>query len=244
MPFSEKQSPAEITKSLLRKSRYGALATLMPKSGDPYSSLVNVASAPGGQPILLISKLARHTQNIARDPRVSVLLQDVTEGEPLEEARIMVSGKAVKAEPDHDAVLRRRFLSAHPAAETYSGFADFMFFTVEPSNVHLVAGFGRIVDVEPEKILTDLSGAGELIEAEAGIIEHMNQDHLDAILLYATKLLGAEEGAWRMTGVDPDGVDLSLDNKRLRLPFRARVTTANEARKALVALVAEARGKA
>ena len=243
MPFSEKQSPVEITKALLRKSRHGALATLMPTSGDPYCSLVNVASAPGGQPILLISKLARHTQNIARDPRVSVMLQEATVGEPLEEARIMVSGKAIMAEHDNDAVLRRRFLSAHPSADTYASFADFMFFTVEPSDVHLVAGFGRIVDVAPEKVLTDLTGADGLIEAEAGIVEHMNEDHLDATLLYATKLLGAEHGAWRMTGVDPDGADLALDSKRLRLPFPERVTTANEARKALVALVAEARGK-
>ncbi len=244
MPFSEQQSPAEITKSLLRTSRHGALATLMPTSGDPYCSLVNLASAPGGQPVVLISKLARHTQNIKRDARVSILLQDSVDGDPLERARIMVSGRAIKAEPDNDAVVRRRFLSAHPSAETYAAFADFMFFTIEPSNVHLVAGFGRIVDVEPEKILTDLTGADGLIEAEPGIVEHMNEDHRDATLLYATKLLGAEDGAWRMTGVDPDGVDLALDGKRLRLPFRERVTNANEARKALVALVAEARGKA
>ncbi len=243
MTFPGDETPVEITKALLRKSRHGALATLMPTSGDPYCSLVNVASAPGGQTILLISKLARHTQNISRDPRVSVMLQEGAEGEPLEQARIMVSGKAIKAESDNDAVLRRRFLSAHPSAEAYAAFADFMFFTVEPSNVHLVAGFGRIVDVEPEKILTDLAGADGLIEAEAGIVAHMNEDHLDATLLYATKLLGAEEGAWRMTGVDPDGADLVLDGQTLRLPFRERVTTANEARKALVALVAEARAK-
>lgn len=241
MPFSEKQSPVEITKSLLRKSRHGALATLMPESGDPYCSLVNVASAPAGQPVLLISKLARHTQNITRDPRVSVLLHEIAAGDPLEESRIMVSGKAIRAEGKDEAVLRARYLAVHPSAEAFVGFTDFLFFSVEPLNVHLVAGFGRIVDIEPSKILTDLAGAEALIEAEPEIVAHMNEDHLDATALYATKLLGAEAGEWRMTGLDPEGADLACDSKRLRLPFGERVTNANEARKALVALVAEAR---
>ena len=45
-------------KTLLRKSLTGALATLMPDSGDPYCSLVNVATEASGAPILLISRLA------------------------------------------------------------------------------------------------------------------------------------------------------------------------------------------
>ena len=53
---------------LLRRSRQGALATLMAGSGDPYCSLVNVASDPDGSPVLLISRLALHTKNILSDP--------------------------------------------------------------------------------------------------------------------------------------------------------------------------------
>ena len=36
--------PSRLARSLLRRSRQGALATLMAGSGDPYCSLVNVAS--------------------------------------------------------------------------------------------------------------------------------------------------------------------------------------------------------
>jgi putative heme iron utilization protein len=57
-----------LTRSLLRRSRQGALATLMAGSGDPYCSLVNVASHADGSPILLISRLALHTRNIWRMP--------------------------------------------------------------------------------------------------------------------------------------------------------------------------------
>ena len=69
----------------------------------------------------------------------------------------------------------------------------------------------------------------------------MNEDHADAIELYATKLLGAPAGAWRMTGIDPEGCDLVLGARALRLPFEARITNGEEARTELVRLVGVAR---
>src|ERR1700688_5192047 len=93
-------------RSLLRRSRQGALATLMPGSGDPYCSLVNVASHPDGSPILLISGLAVHTKNILGDPRVSLMLDERAEGDPLEGSRIMLSGRAEEAAGDAVALLR------------------------------------------------------------------------------------------------------------------------------------------
>src|SRR5580700_1010345 len=86
--------PEKVARSLLRRSRQGALATLMAGSGDPYCSLVNVASHPDGSPILLISRLAVHTKNILADPRVSLMLDERAEGDPLEGSRIMLSGHA------------------------------------------------------------------------------------------------------------------------------------------------------
>ena len=87
-------------------------------------------------------------------------------------------------------------------------------------------------------------GAKALIEREADIIDHMNEDHADAIELYATRLLGAAPGAWRMTGIDPDGCDLVLGSRALRLPFETRITNAEEARRELVRLVGVARSQA
>ena len=60
-----------VAKKLLREGRSRALATLMPGSGDPYCSLVNVATAVDGAPLLLLSKLALHTKNIPADQRVA-----------------------------------------------------------------------------------------------------------------------------------------------------------------------------
>ena len=232
-----------LARSLLRRSRQGALATLMAGSGDPYCSLVNVASHPDGSPILLISRLALHTRNLLSDARVSLMLDERADGDPLEGARIMLAGRAEQAaDPDLEMV-RRRYLSAHPSAEAFVNFTDFSFFRIRPSGTHLVAGFGRIVDLKPEQFLTDVSDAGALLEAEQGAIDHMNADHRDATILYATKLLGAEPADWRCTGCDPDGIDLQAGAKTLRLDFPERVTGPGELRKVLVKLAEEARAK-
>jgi heme iron utilization protein len=236
-------SAPKLARSLLRRSRQGALATLMPGSGDPYCSLVNVASHCDASPILLISRLALHTRNILDDPRVSLMLDERAEGDPLEGARIMLAGRAEQAGGAEEAVLRRRYLNAHPSAEVFVKFKDFSLFTIRPAAAHLVAGFGRIVDLTPEQFLTDISDADALKEAEQGAIEHMNADHRDAMNLYATRLLGAEQADWRCTGCDPDGMDMQADTTTLRLDFPERVTNGTALRQMLVKLAAEARAK-
>ena len=121
-------------------------------------------------------------------------------------------------------MLRRRYLNAHPSAEAFVDFKDFSFFRIRPTGAHLVAGFGRIVDLKPEQFLTDISDAAALLEAEQGAIDHMNADHREAMNLYATRLLGAEAADWRCTGCDPDGIDLQAGATTLRLDFPERVT--------------------
>src|SRR5277367_4647511 len=118
-------NPSRLAKSLLRRSRQGALATLMAQSGDPYCSLVNVASTPDGAPILLISRLAVHTKNILADARASLMLDERAPGDPLEGARIMLAGRAEEADNDDREMLRRRYLNAHPSAEAFVDFKDF-----------------------------------------------------------------------------------------------------------------------
>jgi len=234
---------SRLARSLLRRSRQGALATLMAGSGDPYCSLVNVASHADASPILLISRLALHTKNILGDSRASLMLDERAAGDPLEGARIMLAGRAEEAAGDDAVLLRRRYLNAHPSAGAFADFKDFSFFRIAPSGAHLVAGFGRIVDLNPAQFLTDISDAAALLEAEQGAVEHMNEDHREAMNLYATKLLGADSADWSCTGCDPDGMDMQADGKTLRLDFPERVTGPGELRKILVNLAEQARAK-
>jgi heme oxygenase (biliverdin-IX-beta and delta-forming) len=234
---------SRLTRSLLRRSRQGALATLMAGSGDPYCSLVNVASDADASPILLISRLALHTKNILADNRVSLMLDERAAGDPLEGARIMLAGRAEETAGEAAGILRRRYLNAHPSAEAFVDFKDFSFFRIVPSAAHLVAGFGRIIDLTPAQFLTELGDAGELLKAAHGAVEHMNEDHREAMNLYATKLLGAESADWSCTGCDPDGMDMQAGATVLRLDFPERVTSGTALRKMLVRLAAEARAK-
>jgi len=210
----------------------------MPDTGDPYCSLVNVATAADGAPLLLISKLAVHTKNILADPRVSLMIDQRKEGDPLQGGRIMLMGTAA-ATDDQD--VRRRYLDRQPEAEMFAGFADFAFYRISLKSAHLVAGFGRIVDLKPEDILTPIDDATELTVAEPDILTHLNQDHADTCRLYATKLLGAAEGAWRCVGCDPEGLELQLDRTALRLAFPQRVRAPGVLRVVLKQLADQAR---
>ena len=235
--------PSRLARSLLRRSRQGALATLMAESHDPYCSLVNIASHYDASPILLISRLALHTRNILADNRVSLMLDERVAGDPLEGARIMLAGRAEETTGEQAEILRQRYLSAHPSAQVFVDFKDFSFFRIAPSGAHLVAGFGRIIDLAPTQFLTDIGDAGGLLEAEQGAVEHMNEDHREAMNLYATRLLGADSADWACTGCDPDGMDMQAGNSTLRLDFPERVTNGTELRKMLVRLAGEARAK-
>jgi len=230
--------PKAASKKLMRESRSGALATLMAGSGDPYCSLVNVATAVDGTPLLLISRLAIHTKNVLADARASLMLDERKEGDPLQGARVMLMGTVAKTEsPD----ARRRYLAYQPEAEMFADFADFAFYELKLKGAHLVAGFGRIVDLTPADLLTDVSDAAAMVEAETSAVEHMNADHADTCRLYATKLLGAPDGAWHCVGCDPEGLDLQAERAGLRLPFPQRVTEPGALRVMLKKLADQAR---
>jgi putative heme iron utilization protein len=231
-------NPQAAARKLLREARSGALATLMAGQGDPYCSLVNVATDASGAPLLLISRLAIHTKNIVADPRVSLMLDERRAGDPLEGARVMISGKA---RPTADPEARRRYLDRQPDAAAFADFADFGFYRIEPSGAHLVAGFGRIVDLKPSDILIDVADAESLIAAESEVIAHMNNDHRDALRLYATKLLGAPDGEWRCAGCDPEGLELQNGRTALRLVFPQRVNSPGVLRQVLKQLAEQAR---
>jgi len=225
-------------KNLLREGRSGALATLMMSMGDPYCSLVNVATEPCGSPLMLLSTLAIHTKNLLADNRISLMLDERKAGDPLQGARIMLMGSCAKTD---DSSAASRYLRRHPEAEQYASFGDFAFYRMDIARAHLVAGFGRIVDLAPRDILTDISDAQALIDAEAGAIAHMNADHAEACRLYATKLLGAPDGDWQCAGIDPEGLELQNGHDALRLFFPQRVTGPGPLRAMLKQLAEQAR---
>ncbi len=224
---------------LLRRVDRATLATAG-DDGWPYASLVLAALDAGGHPLLLLSDLADHTRNIARDQRVSLLF-DGTAGlrQPLAGARLSVAGRVVAADEE---AARARYLARHPDAALYAGFGDFRFYRVEMARAHLVAGFGRIRWIEGALLAppVDPAALAALAAAEADIVRHMNADHSAAIQLYA-RTAGGDGLGWRMTGIDPEGIDLRLGGTVLRVDFAAPVADAAAAHLELVRLARAAR---
>ena len=190
---------------LMRRCQRAGLGTLE-ASGAPYASLVMVALDQDAAPLLYLSDLADHTRNLKADPRVSLLFDGTLElAIPLAGERATVQGRIA---PVADARLLRRYVARQPDAEAYAGFRDFNLYRVAVERAHQVAGFGRIHWVAGEAVTLDRDAVGTLPDAEAGVLAHMNQDHADAVQLYAQRLLGRAGDGWRMTGIDPDGCDL------------------------------------
>lgn len=254
--MTDKTQQAELiplAQRLILCARYGSLASQHHSTKAPYASFVNLCAAPDGAPLLLISSLALHTKNIKENNQISILIAEHQSSspsankfdapdDPLAQNRISLMGEAVEIDK---ASQRARYLSLCPQAQDYYDFADFSLFRMEIDQAHFIAGFARIHDLEGDKLTIDIKGAEALLEAEAGIVEHMNDDHKDATALYATKLLNAENNApqdeWYFAACDPEGCMLRNNAQTLRLPFPQRVTTSEQMRKMLVQLVGEAR---
>jgi len=222
---------------LMRSADRGVLSTLSirPSAGGwPYGSLVLIAADSDGAPLMLLSDLADHTRNLAHDDRASLLL-DATAGleDPLTGARAAVIGRVARIDASP-----RRFLARHPSAERYAGFGDFNLYRLTVERAHLVAGFGKIHWVERDPALP---APAALCEGETDIVAHMNEDHADAVALFASVLLNLPGDGWRMTGIDAEGFDLRLGGQTARLDFAAPVEDPESARAELVRLVRQAR---
>jgi len=238
----------DFARELVRGGATGSLATVDRDNGPPHASFVTYGLDPSCSPVLLLSQLAQHTKNILVDGKVALLVSaastapsdDPLANDPLAGDRVTLRG--VLAPTDHQQD-RARFLARHPAAEEYADFGDFGFWRLSVQSAHLVGGFGRIETFDGEAWSPDVADASALLDGEAAIVAHMNEDHADAVEAYATRLLGEPAGDWRMTGMDPWGTDLRLAGRTARLPFEAPVKTPALARAMLVSLVKKARSK-
>jgi putative heme iron utilization protein len=237
-----KSEIAADARTLMRRAFKGSLASLESPSGAPYASLITLATEPSGAPIFLISTLARHTRNLIEDPRAAILIDGSdAAADPLQGARLTLSGRAEKVNGEAAETAKRRFLAHHPEAAFYADFPDFAFWRLALAGAHYIGGFGRIFDLAPADLLVSLEGAEALLEAEPGIVAHMNGDHDDAIEFYALAFTGGDPGPWRMTGIDPEGCDIALGADVRRIAFAQRVLTPGDARNELVRLADEAR---
>lgn len=229
---------AREARALYARSTQGVLSTLsLELAGHPFGSVISFAADRANRPVILISDLAQHTKNIKADARVSLTL--IEGGEDIQASgRLTLVGNAVKLESGIDDVAER-YYRRFPHAVDYQRAHDFAFYRIEPVRARYIGGFGRIHWVGAEAICRANPFAAP---AEAGMIAHMNADHVDAMRDYC-RLQGVDPGASvpRLAAVDGEGFDLMLDKRLLRIDFDTPVATAAEVRAAMVALARRAR---
>ncbi|MGH7309911.1 MAG: HugZ family protein [Candidatus Rokuibacteriota bacterium] len=237
---------AERARTLAAQVRTGTLATLSRQHpGHPFASLMPYALDADGRPLLLISTMAVHTQNLLADPRASLLVtQPDVSGEPLAGGRLTLMGEARALGDDETVLVRAAYLARHPMAGSWVDFGDFGFWRLEVRNVYFVGGFAAMGWVDAAGYRA--ARPDPLADVAAGIVEHMNRDHADALRLYAGFFAGAESDEASMTSVDRLGFKLRLRRGprhwSARVPFPREVTTAAEARTVLIEMLRQARG--
>jgi heme iron utilization protein len=230
-------SDAERSRTMVALATHATLATVAVDraAGFPFGSLVACAADDAGRVVLCLSDLAVHSVNLAADRRASVLITAPADGDPLAAARVTLVGDLREVPADELGAAREAF---------YAGFADFRVYRLEPAAVRYVGGFGRMSWVSP----ADYAAAepDPLRTHVDGIVRHMNDDHVDALVAFCRVLAGrAEVAAARMVGVDRYGFDVLTTSpgppRAMRFGFDAPADTPDAVRAAMVALVRRTR---
>jgi putative heme iron utilization protein len=236
-------SHAERARTLVAQISTGTLCTLaINPDGYPYGSFVTVAFEEG-DPIFLISQLAEHTRNLTRDPRASLLVAESGHGDPLANGRVTLLGPCTRVEGD-GASARAAFFATHPNSKYYADFRDFAFWRLRVESVRYIGGYGRMSWVEEGEWRA--AEPDPLGPSAAGMIAHMNADHPDALVLYCKAFSKATDiTSATMTGIDRYGFEMSARTKEgprpVRLAFAGAVGAPEEARAALIAMLADAK---
>ncbi|MCC6847811.1 MAG: HugZ family protein [Deltaproteobacteria bacterium] len=235
---------AERARTLLHVGRHGALATHARKRvGFPFASVMPYGLDAEGRPTLLISTMAMHTQNLLTDPRASLLVAHPGwTADPLAGARVTLVGEVRRLESG--ALVRDEYLTRHPNARHWVDFDDFAFFRMEVADVYYVAGFGAMGWVDAAEY--GAASPDPLVDVEAAIVDHMNDDHADALVVYCRHYAGVEAESAAMTSVDRLGFRIRARTgdrlQGLRINFPTEVRSSEQARRVLVAMLREVRG--
>ncbi|MGD9530744.1 HugZ family protein [Pseudonocardia sp.] len=246
-PDPVEPSDAELARTLVATTTTGMLATHSAvHPGFPFGSVVTYAADADGRPVLWLSDLAEHSRNLAADARASLLVADDRPGDPLAHARATLLGAVTAldgAERDAAAAVYR---AAHPGSYVQD-FHDFRLYRLAVDAVRFVGGFARMSWVDAQEYGD--AQPDPVAPFAAGVIEHMNDDHADALVTYCRFYAGLAVESARMTSVDRYGfrvaaTDAADARQDVRISFDGPVATPDEVRKAMITLLRRARGEA
>ncbi|WP_311971629.1 DUF2470 domain-containing protein [Pseudomonas baltica] len=220
-------------RELLLKDYRGVLSThskAMP--GFPFGSVVPYCLDADGYPLILISRIAQHTHNLALDPKCSLLVSERGAEDVQAVGRLTVLAEASKLlDPAAIESAANRYYQFFPDSQNYHQAHDFDFWVLTPVRHRYIGGFGAI------HWLDDVTLANPFIgKVETSMVAHMNADHAKAIAHYVA-LAGLPDGEPAvLAGIDSEGMHLRIGQALWWLPFAAPCNTPIQVREALVLL--------
>jgi putative heme iron utilization protein len=247
-PVIPEPSFAERARTLVHVGRIGTLSTLSNKQpGYPFGSVMPYGLDGRGRPIFLVSTMAMHTQNLHANPRASLLVtQPDASGDPLGASRVTLVGQVAQVPAEDVAEARQLYLARYANSRNWVDFEDFSFYRMAVVDIYYVGGFGVMGWVNAADY--DAAAPDPLADAAAGIIQHVNADHQDALKLIAQAFGGVESQEAAMTSIDRLGFHLRLRTaegmRGARIPLLREVANPNDVRVVLVEMTQQARREA
>lgn len=242
-------SHAERTRTLVAGESDATLSTVaLEPAGYPFGSIVTYALDGRGAPLVLMSTMAEHANNLAADPRCSVMVTAGGDGAGrLAAARATLIGTMTRMPDEDQDAATEAYLAVHPNA-FWAKFPDFFVARLHVESIRYVRGFGEMGWVTAEDYA--VAEADPVAPAELGIVDHMNDDHLEALGAIVSHYLDVPDDVLGVTMLSCDryGFEVRLDVSDEdnpvafgRIAFPARLEDAPSARGAMVELTKAAR---
>ncbi|MCF6776527.1 DUF2470 domain-containing protein [Thiotrichales bacterium 19X7-9] len=167
--------------------------------GYPFGSLIQYCFDYYGDVIILISRLAQHTRNILKDPKVSLTILD--EQDYIQNsARVTLIGDATLVD---NPSIAERYYRFFPESKNYHQTHDFDFYRINLKKIRFIGGFGDIHWVKKEdfSLLNPFDAT-----TEKSAVDHMNDDHKTALAHYLTvNKIKINDKTPQMAGCDEEG---------------------------------------
>ena len=258
------ENPAKNVLQWLIDVGHGVLSTLSVKEeiiDFPLSSVVPFAINTDGKPYILIANIAAHTKNLSSNQNSSLFVSHPKpEGDPQSFWRVCLVGKfkeirvsnesddnldgAIYVTAEEQETLLTRYRTQVPNADSYLKTHNFSFWIMdEIISIRYIAGFGKICWIEGEEYLSE-SIQPSLDDVKEGSIEHMNDDHVDAMVDIYNAHYDKNSANVLMNDLDSRGIFIECmeTNHKVYVPY-GKTIDSDGLRVSIIDLVKQARIK-
>ena len=263
---NKNEKPASIVAQWMEDIHYGTLCTISTESGIegfPYGSITPFAIAKDGSPYILVAEMAAHTKNLLKTPKTCLFISHPEpSGDPQSHWRASIIGNfsrvatssrinelseekantCIEISKEEEEEMLIRYCQRVPNAESYIKTHNFFFWKMNViEKVRYIAGFGKICWIDGKDVLAEISDS-EIENVKEGSIEHMNDDHEDAMITICEGLHNFKPKSVKMINLDSGGIMMHSQEPEhfVYTSFGKRIK-ADDLRVEIVKLVKDAR---